>query len=161
MFDSGCCFHDGCQSSISRLLSDSIPCVVPLLIPAFSGCLFAFRNHAGEEQRYASGISQCDERLATNGKAGVTKKIICIRTHLGIKSQKIISKIQKNQILPYNVNQFSFDIIENKLKKFNFKSFFILDKSTNNSSKFKLINNTHKKYTYIVLGVKNKLPNHQ
>ena len=42
---------------------------------------------------------------------GSTKKIICIRTHLGIKSQKIISKIQKNQILPYNVNQFSFDII--------------------------------------------------
>ena len=53
------------------------------------------------------------------------------------------------------------DIIENKLKKFNFKSFFILDKSTNNSSKFKLINNAHKRYMYIVLGVKNKLSNSQ
>ena len=84
-----------------------------------------------------------------------TKKIVCVRTFLGIKSHRAIRKKSKNQILPYNCNQFSFKMIEDKLKKHGFKSFIILDKATNNSTKVNLVNKKHKRYLYVVFGIKN------
>ena len=84
-----------------------------------------------------------------------TKKIVCVRTFLGIKSHRAIRKKSKNQILPYNCNQFSFKMIEDKLKKHGFKSFIILDKATNNSTKVNLVNKKYKRYLYIVFGIKN------
>ena len=89
-----------------------------------------------------------------NKVVSTTKKIVCIRTFLGVKSHNIINKNGLNQILPYNINQFSFKTIEDKLKKFGFKSFFILDKATSNSTKFKLVNNKFKRHMYIVIGIK-------
>ena len=97
-----------------------------------------------------------------NNVISSTKKIVCIRTYLGIKSHKAIATNVKNyknlnfenQILPYNCNQFSFKTIESKLKKYGFKSFFILDKATDNSTKFKLVNNKYKRYIYLVFGIK-------
>ena len=90
-----------------------------------------------------------------NNVISSTKKIVCIRTYLGIQSHKAIAtNAEKNQILPYNVNQFSFEMIEDKLKKYGFKSFFILDKATNNSTKAKLFNKKHKRYMYSVFGIK-------
>ncbi len=89
-----------------------------------------------------------------NNVISSTRKIVCIRTYLGTKSQNMIIKKSPNQILPYNCNQFSFKMIENKLKEYNFKSFFILDKATNYSAKFKLINNKHRRYMYLVFGIK-------
>ncbi len=84
-----------------------------------------------------------------------TKKIVFIRTYLSFKSHKLVSRNQKNQLLPYNINQFSFDEIKKKLQNYNFNCFFILDESTKYSSKFKLINNKYRRYMYIVLGIKN------
>ena len=89
-----------------------------------------------------------------NKVVSTTKKIVCIRTFLGVKSHNIINKNGLNQILPYNINQFSFKTIEDKLKKYGFKSFFILDKATSNSTKFKLVNNKFKRHMYIVIGIK-------
>ena len=84
-----------------------------------------------------------------------TKKIVCVRTFLGIKSHRAIRKKSKNQILPYNCNQFSFKMIEDKLKKYGFKTFIILDKATNNSTKVNLVNKKYKRYLYVVFGIKN------
>ena len=90
-----------------------------------------------------------------NNVISSTKKIVCIRTFLGIKSHRAIAKNYKNQILPYNCNQFSFKMIEDKLKKYGFKSFIILDKATNNSTKVNLVNKKYKRYLYLVFGIKN------
>ena len=90
-----------------------------------------------------------------NNVISSTKKIVCIRTYLGIKSHRAIAKNFKNQILPYNCNQFSFKMIEDKLKKHGFKSFIILDKATNNSTKVNLVNKKYKRYLYVVFGIKN------
>ena len=84
-----------------------------------------------------------------------TKKIVCVRTFLGIKSHRSIRKKSKNQILPYNCNQFSFKMIEDKLKKYGFKTFIILDKATNNSKKYAFIDKKYKRYMYLVIGIKN------
>ena len=83
-----------------------------------------------------------------------TKKIVIVRTYLGKKSHKLISKPNLRQIRPYNVNQFSFNEIEDQLKKYKFNTIFILDKATNNSEKFKLFNNKFKRFIYIVLGIR-------
>lgn len=90
-----------------------------------------------------------------NNVISSTKKIVCIRTYLGIKSHKTVVKNLKNQVSPYNCNQFSFKMIEDKLKKSGFKSFFILDKATNYSTKSFLVNNKHERFIYIVIGIKN------
>ena len=90
-----------------------------------------------------------------NNVISSTKKIVCIRTYLGIKSHRVIAKNFKNQILPYNCNQLSFKMIEDKLKKHGFKSFIILDKATNNSTKVNLVNKKYKRYLYVVFGIKN------
>jgi len=89
-----------------------------------------------------------------NNVISSTKKIVCIRTYLGIRSHRAITKNCKNQILPYNCNQFSFKMIEDKLKKYGFKSFIILDKATNYSTKVNLINKKYKRYLYLVIGIK-------
>lgn len=89
-----------------------------------------------------------------NNVISTTKKIVCIRTYLGLKSHKAVAKKQENQILPYNFNQFSFKMIEKKLRKYGFKSFIILDKASNDSTEFKLINKKYKRYFYLVLGIK-------
>jgi len=83
-----------------------------------------------------------------------TKKIVCVRTFLGIKSHRAIGKKSKNQLLPYNCNQFSFKMIEDKLKKYGFKTFIILDKATNNSKKYAFIDKKYKRYMYLVIGIK-------
>ncbi len=90
-----------------------------------------------------------------NNVISSTRKIICIRTYLGTKSHKTVAHNFKNQILPYNCNQFSFQDIDNKLKKNGFKSHFFLDKATNYSSQFKLVDNKYKRFMYIVIGIKN------
>ena len=84
-----------------------------------------------------------------------TSKIICIRTFLGTKSHNIVAHNFKNQILPYNCNQFSFQNIENKLKKNGFKTYFFLDKATNYSTKPLLVDSKHMRFMYIVIGIKN------
>lgn len=89
-----------------------------------------------------------------NNVISSTKKIICIRTYLGTKPHNIVAHKFKNQILPYNCNQFSFQNIKNKLKKNGFKTYFFLDTATNYSHKFKLVNNKYKRFTYIVIGIK-------
>ena len=89
-----------------------------------------------------------------NNVISTTKKIVCFRTYLGLKSHRAVAKRFENQILPYNCNQFSFKMIEEKLKKYGFKSFIILDKATNNSTQVKLINKKYKRYFYLVLGIK-------
>ena len=89
-----------------------------------------------------------------NNVISSTKKIVCIRTYLGIKSHRAIEKNRKNQILPYNCNQFSFKMIEDKLKKYGFKTFIILDKATNNSKKYAFIDKKYKRYMYLVIGIK-------
>jgi SAM-dependent methyltransferase len=89
-----------------------------------------------------------------NNVISSTRKIICIRTYLGVKSYKAVAHNFKNQILPYNCNQFSFKDVEYKLKKNGFKVFFILDKAAN-YSQFRLIDNKHKRFMYIVIGIKN------
>ena len=83
-----------------------------------------------------------------------TKKIVCVRTFLGIKSHRAIRKKSKNQVLPYNCNQFSFKMIEDKLKKHGFKTFIILDKATNNSKKYASIDKKYKRYMYLIIGIK-------
>ena len=89
-----------------------------------------------------------------NNVISSTRKIICIRTYLGAKSYKAVANNFKNQILPYNCNQFSFKDIEYKLKKKGFKVFFILDKAAN-YSQFRLIDNKYKRFMYIAIGIKN------
>ena len=89
-----------------------------------------------------------------NNVISTTKKIVCFRTYLGLKSHRAVAKRFENQILPYNCNQFSFKMIEEKLKKYGFKSFIILDKATNNSTQVKLINKKYKRYFYLFLGIK-------
>lgn len=89
-----------------------------------------------------------------NNVINSSKKIVCIRTYLDIKPHNTVSQKSPNQIMPLNINQFSFQDIENRLKKNGFKSFFFLDKATNYSSKFKLVNNKYKRYMYIIFGVK-------
>ena len=89
-----------------------------------------------------------------NNVISTTKKIVCFRTYLGLKSHRAVAKRFENQILPYNCNQFSFKMIEEKLKKYGFKSFIILDKATNNSTQVNLINKKYKRYFYLVLGIK-------
>ena len=88
-----------------------------------------------------------------------TNKIICIRTYLGIKSHKVIAskKNFKNQLSSLNCNQFSFKLIENNFKKFGFKPFIILDKATNNSTHSELNNKKHKRYMYLVFGIRKLL----
>lgn len=89
-----------------------------------------------------------------NNVISTTKKIVCVRTYLGLKSHRAVAKRFENQILPYNCNQFSFKMIEEKLKKYGFKSFIILDKATNNSTQVKLVNKKYKRYFYLVFGIK-------
>ena len=89
-----------------------------------------------------------------NNVISTTKKIVCFRTYLGLKSHRAVAKRFENQILPYNCNQFSFKMIEEKLKKYGFKSFIILDKATNNSTQVKLVNKKYKRYFYLVFGIK-------
>ncbi len=89
-----------------------------------------------------------------NNVISSTKKIVCIRTYFGTKPHNTVSHKFKNQILPYNCNQFSFQNIENKFKKNGFKTYFFLDKATNYSHKFKLVNNKYKRFIYIVIGIK-------
>ena len=89
-----------------------------------------------------------------NNVISTTKKIVCFRTYLGLKSHRAVAKRFENQILQYNCNHFSFKMIEEKLKKYVFKSFIILDKATNNSTQVKLINKKYKRYFYLVLGIK-------
>ena len=85
---------------------------------------------------------------------GSTKKVICIRTFLDKKSHNAVCINKKGQLLPYNSNQFSYSEIEKLLNKFQFKCFFLLDKATNYSTKFEIINKKYKRTMYVVLGVK-------
>ena len=90
-----------------------------------------------------------------NNAINSTRKFICIRTYLGTKSHKAVNRHEKNQILPYNCNQFSFQDIENRLKKNGFKSYFLLDKATQYSKKPFLVDSKQMRFIYIVIGIKN------
>ena len=84
-----------------------------------------------------------------------TKKIIVIRSYFGVHNHKLVEKIGVK--VPINHNQFSFKKIEDLLKKNKFKVNFILDKATNFSSNFKLIDKKkHKRKIYICFAIKNE-----
>ena len=84
-----------------------------------------------------------------------TKKIIVIRGYFGVHNHKLVEKIGVK--VPVNHNQFSFKKIEDLLKKNKFKVNFILDKATNFSSNFKLIDKKkQKRKIYICFAIKNE-----
>ena len=84
-----------------------------------------------------------------------TKKVVCIRTYLGNNIHYARMSKDRGLLKPFNMNQFSFKMIEKILQKNNFNVFYILDKASNNSQKPKLVNNIHKRNMFIVLGIKN------
>ena len=83
-----------------------------------------------------------------------TKKIICVRTFMGINNHNALRRKDKNLLNPYPCNQFSFDYMLKKLKKFNFIANIILDKATNNSEKSLLIDKKFERKIFIILGIK-------
>ena len=71
-----------------------------------------------------------------------SKRIVVIRTYLGIKDEIIIKKNSEN---PYYFNQLSQHKITKTFKSLGFHSMIILDEATNFSNTFKIINQIHKR----------------
>ena len=80
-----------------------------------------------------------------------SKKMVILRTYLGQKDS-IITK--QNSIVKYYFNQLSKRKMKKIFSSYGFTSIIILDEATNFSKKVKIVNNTHKRKMYILMGIK-------
>lgn len=85
-----------------------------------------------------------------------TKKVVIIRSFFGKNKIKKLFKNKKYIDNPYYINQFTFNWLKAKLRKFNFKiSKIIKDKATNGKIR-KIYPNIKRKF-YIIVATKNEI----